>query len=420
MTIYALVDCNNFYASCERIFKPVLVNKPIVVLSNNDGCIIARSEEAKKLGIPMGAAFHQYQFLLKKHKIQVFSSNYALYGDISNRVMNSLRLLCSDVEVYSIDEAFLQLDGFSAWNLYNYTLDIREKIMSWTGMPISIGIGATKTVAKIANKIAKQENIGICDLRDSNKLDQVLTTFKVENIWGIGRHLAPKLNRLGIHTAQQLRDYSAKIIRKHFGVVVEKIILELHGTSCLGIEQIKPKQNIMSSRSFGKNVTDFNSLAEAISTYTIRASEKLRGQNGKAQGIYVFIATSCFREASSQYQNGQLQSLTIPTDDTIQLITIAKQALKKIYLPGYHYYKAGVMLTDIVPTNSQQLDLLFDENTKRMNLMKTIDAINQKLGKKTLFVAAQGTNKSAEWHMRSNNKSPCYTTSWAELLEVAV
>ncbi len=419
-SVYALVDCNNFYASCERIFNPALNHKPLVVLSNNDGCIVARSNEAKALGIAMGAPFYQLRALLQRHQVQVFSSNYTLYGDISQRVMTSLRLLCPEVEVYSIDEAFLRLDGFASGELPRYAESIREKIYTWIGIPVSIGIAPTKTLAKLANRTAKsQATSGICDLRDPRLQQSILQTFPVKDIWGIGSRTTAKLQRLGITTAQQLRDYCPKAIRRQFGVVVERIVLELQGIACLTLEKIQPKKNIIASRSFGKIITDYEDLAEAVSQHTARAAVKLRQQQSKAQGIYTFISTHPFYNSEPQYQNGKIQGLVAPTADSARLIQAAKSALKQIFRPGYRYYRAGIMLMDIVPMRCQQRDLFIDHSAiqvKREKLMQTMDQLNKQMGANTVFVAAQGVDNA--WRMRADRRSPRFTTDWEELVRV--
>jgi len=422
MSIYALVDCNNFYASCERVFQPYLNNKPIVVLSNNDGCIVARSNEAKALGIPMGAPMHEYRKICINNNVKIFSSNYQLYGDMSQRVMDSLKHFCPNIEIYSIDEAFLQLDSFEKnFDLIKYALHIRQKLNIWLGIPVSIGIAPTKTLAKIANHVAKKStSTGIFDLRDINQRENILTALPINEIWGIGKRLSLKLNELGINTAKQLRDANPKYIRKHFGVVVERIVLELNGISCLGLEMVKPKKNITSSRSFGKPITELQPLSEAISHYATRACIKLRNQSSKAQGIYVFITTNKHKPNEPQYRNSMIQGFVEPTADTNLIIRIAKNCLDQLYRSGYKYKKAGVILTDIISNRHKQNDL-FSENDlqdKREKLMQVVDNINAQMGTNTIFNAAQGITR--HWRMREEMKSNRYTTCWDELLQVVV
>ncbi len=420
MSVFALVDCNNFYASCERIFKPSLNGKPIAVLSNNDGCVIARSNETKQLGIPMGAPFYQYRDFFKQHNVSVFSSNYPLYGDISQRIMSVLRLLCPEVEVYSIDEAFLRLNSFSQRDLCAYAREVRQTIMCWIGMPVSIGIGPSKTLAKIANHLAKRQMCAaVFDLRDKTLQESILTSFAVKDIWGIGSRLSFKLNQLGIYSALELRNYPSKILRKHFGVTVERTALELKGISCLDLEEAKPKKNIIASRSFGQLLTSYEDLAAAVSYHTTRACIKLRQENSQTQGIYTFVSTNPFRENDRQYHNGHLSSLIQPSADTCLLIETAKQNLAQIYRSGYAYQKAGITLMDIVPVSHQQQDLFMGqrgtEKLKRQQLMQVVDSLNEQMGSNTVFFAAQGTNNN--WMTRAEHKSFRYTSNWAELAQ---
>jgi DNA polymerase V len=416
MTCFALADCNNFYVSCERVFNPSLENKPIVILSNNDGCIISRSNEAKALGIPMGAPVFKYHNLIRQQQIKCFSSNYSLYGDMSQRVMNSLQRLCPDIEIYSIDEAFLKLDNFSYYDLKAYLIDIRRKIKQWTGIPISIGLSSTKTLAKIANSYAKQTLEGAYDLRDVKLRDSILKAFPIQAIWGIGRKLTEQLHRYGIETALDLRNANQKIIRQRFSVVVERIILELRGISCLELETIQPKKQIMCSRSFGNAVTTLAHLHEAISTYTARAAIKLREQKSKSQRIYVFITTNKNKLSAPQYTNSLICSLPSPTNDTRQLINIAKKAITKLYRTGFHYKKIGILLMDIISEQHYSHDFFIDphcfQNTEA--LMKTVDNINKTMGSNTLFFAAQGIKQP--WVMRSEYRTPKYTTDWQEII----
>ncbi|MBM3603127.1 MAG: Y-family DNA polymerase, partial [Alphaproteobacteria bacterium] len=317
--IFALVDCNNFYASCERVFDPALAKRPIVVLSNNDGCVVARSNEAKALGIKMGAPFFQQKAIIERHNVAVFSSNYTLYGDMSQRVMQSLRLLVPELEVYSIDEAFLRLDSLESLGIATIVRDIRAKIGQWTGIPTSIGIAPTKTLAKIANHMAKKHtSSGIFDMRDGILQRQVMQNLAVEEVWGIATRWGTKLRAMGISTALQLRDSDAKKIRQHFGVVGERLVLELRGVSCLDLQQVAARKTIMSSRSFGKPVADYDSMMQAVATYVARACEKLRQQDYRAQGVYLYIRTSPFQDP--YYHNGAMIGLPSPTSDTGQVI----------------------------------------------------------------------------------------------------
>ena len=418
MKIFALVDCNNFYASCERVFDPRLKERAIVILSNNDGCIVARSNEAKSLGIPMGVPVFKQKAVIKKHNVAVFSSNYQLYGDMSKRVMDSLGLFTPDMEVYSIDEAFLRLDYLEPRNLHEYCKTIREKVLQWTGIPVSIGIGPTKVLAKIANHVAKkQTDVGVFDIRCQQKQDEILKSLNVDKLWGIARGWSERLNSIGIYKASELRDASPPIIRKHLSVVGERILRELKGQSCIDLEAIQPKKNIMSSKSFGKPLTKKQSIEEALSNYAVRACEKLRKQNSRAQAVHVFIKTNGFRESDRQYNNAITHTLTTPTSDTRIIIEAAKFCLRMIYKHGYRYKKTGIMLLDLLPISLEQQQLFVDfDHRPRDHLMKIVDRVNKEQGPDTLFFGAQGVAR--EWKMRCGLRSPRYTTQWDELLMV--
>ena len=416
MKVFALVDCNNFYASCERVFDPSLKQRPIVVLSNNDGCIVARSNEVKALKIPMGVPYFEQQALIRKHKITVFSSNYQLYGDMSQRVMDSLRLFAPDMEVYSIDEAFLRLDYLQPRDLTKYCKTIRAKVMQWTGIPVSIGIGPTKVLAKVANRVAKkQTDDGVFDIRSSTTQDAILKTLDVKKLWGVARRWAERLNRMNIHKASELRDASPVIIRKHLSVVGERLVRELRGQPCIDLEDIQPRKNIMSSKSFGNLLTRKEPIEEALANYAARACEKLRKQNSRAQAVYVFVGTSEFSD--KQYSNSITCPLTIPSSDTRVIIETAKSCLSRIYRPGYRYKKTGVMLLDLIPASLEQKHLFADSDPNPSDdLMDVVDQINRDHGPDTLFFGAQGVNR--EWKMRCGSRSPRYTTQWDELLKV--
>jgi DNA polymerase V len=419
LKIFALVDCNNFYASCERVFNPSLKNRPIAVLSNNDGCIIARSNEVKALGIPMGVPFFEQKAALKKHNVAVFSSNYQLYGDISQRIMDSLRLFCPDMEVYSIDEAFLRLDGMLPRNLYNYCKTIRAKLLQWTGIPVSVGIGPSKVLAKVANHVAKKlTDDGVFDIRGQQEQNEILKTLDVQKLWGIGEGWAERLGRIGIHKASELRDASPTMIRKQLSVVGERILRELNGQSCIDLEGIQPKKSIMSSKSFGNLLTKKESIEEALANYAAHACEKLRKENSRAQAVYVFIQTNGFRETDKQYHNALTCTLSIPTSDTRIIIGAAKSCLNKIYKQGYRYKKVGIMLLDLIPASVEQTNLFASsDNHHGDHLMGTVDRINKGYGPDTLFFGAQGVTR--EWKMRCGLRSPRYTTQWNELLVVS-
>ncbi len=421
--LYALVDCNNFYVSAERVFNPKLEDRPVVVLSNNDGCAVARSAEAKSLGIKMGEPWFQLQPLVKRHGLIGLSSNYTLYGDMSTRVMQVLRNFTPDVEVYSIDESFLRLERMrQLWPcLAVMGQAIRTQVRQWTGIPVCVGIGPTKTLAKLANHIAKKNARfgGVFDMTTypEYELVRLLSTIEVAEIWGVGRRIAAKLDAMDIRTVEDLRRASPKAIRLHFSVLLERTVAELQGISCLALEDVAPpKKQIVSSKSFGRMVMTREELGEALSTYVSRAAEKLRIQKSVAGALQVFVMTNVFRETDPQYSNGIVIPLTLPTNDTMRLVAAALYGLKRIYKPGYAYKKCGVMLLDLSPQHQQQSSLFSSvEDVARHSdvLMSTLDSINAKYGRDTLTVAAVGTDKG--WAARAENKTPCYTTRWNEL-----
>jgi DNA polymerase V len=418
MSIFALLDCNNFFTSCEQVFNPKLKDKPIIVLSNNDGCIIARSNEAKQLGIPMGAPFYSYRALCQKYDVHVFSSNFQLYNDMSNRVMTILEQLVPDMAVYSIDEAFLYLDNVNIDGIIEFVKEIRTKIKKWTGLTVSIGVGPSKTLAKIANKIAKEDTTGIFSLIDPKTQEQILAETEVEEIWGINFRWGMQFRQYGINTALQLRNADSKIIRKYFSLIGERIVLELRGIPCSHLgSNLSIRKNIISSRSFGKRVNNINEIAEAISNYVARACIKLRKQNSRAQGIYVYINTNKFHSNEQQYSHGISMLFPIPTNDTRVIIKIALNCLKRLYKPGFHYHKAGITLFNLTPETSVQKDLFLNTDySKRDKLMKILDNINTRKGNNTIFLAAQGVKR--DWQVRCDRRSPHYTTDWDELPNV--
>lgn len=417
----ALIDVNNFYVSCERVFNPKLKNKPVVVLSNNDGCAVARSNEVKALGIGMGAPWFKFKDLAKQYGIIAYSSNYALYADMSNRVMSILRQFSPDQEVYSIDESFLDLTGFQHKNLTHYGHQMRNRVLQWTGLPVSVGIASTKTLAKLANHCAKKrpEFNGVCDFNaiQTDSLNSLLSTIEVGEIWGVGRKLAPKLQAQGLNTVLDLKRADPETLRQQFSVVMEKTIRELNGIVCIELEEIPPaKQQILSSRSFGQPVYDLASLSESVSLYMSRAAEKLRRQQSFAGALHVYIRTSPFKLDQPFYSNGYTVTLPSPTDDTMKLVNIALWVLKRLYREGYQYAKAGVMLSDLVPAQACQQDLFNNSQTigKSAKLMTTIDSINKKMGRESIKLASEGFKKP--WKMKQGNKSQNYTTQWDEIL----
>ena len=414
--VFALVDCNNFYASCERVFNPRLEGKPIVVLSNNDGCVVARSNEAKALGIGMGVPEFQIRPLLRAHRVQVFSSNYTLYGDMSQRVMETLEQFCPDLEVYSIDEAFLSLVGFERRDLSEYGRQIRRTVKQWTGIPVSVGIAETKTLAKIANRVAKRtpDTGGVCDLLAGPDRDALLGRVAVEDVWGIGRNHAHMLKQHGITTAFQLRGVDDQWIRKRMGIVGLRLVMELRGVSCMDLEQCPaPKQSLTCSRAFGALINTLAEMEEAISVYTSRVAEKLRRERLAATVLTVCLTTNEFKEGP-QYSNVLMLKLPVVTDSTADLIECALRGIRAIYRDGYLYKKAGVMLTGLVPVSQTQADL-FDslDRGKSKRLMSALDSINDRWGAGTLHYASSGISKA--WKTQFHRRSPAYTTDWDAL-----
>jgi DNA polymerase V len=418
----ALIDVNNFYVSCERVFNPKLVGKPVVVLSNNDGCAVARSNEVKALGVSMGAPWFKFKDLAKQHGIIAMSSNYALYADMSNRVMSILRQYSPDQEVYSIDESFLDLTGFKSRNLINYGQHMRKRILKWTGLPVCVGIGSTKTLSKLANHCAKKRPVfnSVCNFNtmSTDELDGLLSQVDVGEIWGVGRKLAPKLQALGFNTVLDLKRANPERLRQQFSVVMEKTIRELNGTVCIELEEISPaKKQIISSRSFGYPVRDYNSLAESITLYMSRAAEKLRRQQSFAGSVFVYIRTSPFKPDDPFYSNGMTIPLPSPTDDSRQLVNMVLWGLKQIYKPNYNYAKAGVLLSELVPAQGVQTDLFSQAQAspKSAALMGAMDSINKKMGKESIKLASEGFKRP--WKMRQENKSPSFTSNWDQVIK---
>lgn len=421
MPVFALVDCNNFYASCEKLFRPDLKDTPVVVLSNNDGCVVARSREAKSLGIKMGVPVFQIKSEMQRHGILAFSSNYALYADLSSRVMRTLEEMAPRVEVYSIDEAFLDLTGIeSAISLVEFGQQVRERIGHWIGITVCVGIAPTKTLAKLANHAAKKypATQGVVDLTNPDRQRRLLALVPVDDIWGVGRRLSKRLNALGITTALDLANASPRAISDQFSVVLERTVRELNGESCIELEEIPPtKKQIVCSRSFGVKVTQFELLREAVCEYATRATEKLRKEQQQAKVLTVFIRTSPFKDNEPQYSNSASGELLIPSCDTRDFIELASHLLKRIWKDGFRYAKAGVMLSDFYDPGMFQPGL-FDDVSTRSNsqqLMSVLDTINQS-GAGKVFFAGQGTKK--DWSMKREHLSPAYTTRWDQLPRV--
>lgn len=431
--LWALVDCNNFYAACERLFRPDLASRPVVVLSNNDGCIVARSPEARALGIPMGAPAFTWRAFLQQHGVAVFSSNYALYGDISARIMRILEQHCPQVEPYSIDEAFVRLEGAQALQALEVARHLRETIVRWTGISVSIGVAPTRTLAKIANHIGKKRADGLAFLANDAHLpgqdaaqatlcfgtDDVLARLPVTEVWGIGRRQARTLWAAGITTAAALRDADDQWLRRTLTVTGWRTALELRGLPCLAVDNAPtPRHSLVSSRSFARPVTRAEALREAVACFTARAAERLRRAGLVAGGIAVHIRTSRHAGPGNFYGPTAQMSLPEATSDTLALQRAAQAGLERLFRPGHAYAKAGVMLYALEAAAGRQASLLRalppQEEARRAALMRTLDAVNKKFGRDCLIFGAQGLGE-ADWHMRQEHRSPRMTTRWDEL-----
>lgn len=420
--MYALIDCNNFYASCERVFNPKLRGRPVVVLSNNDGCVIARSQEAKDIGIPMGAPAFKSKHLFQRFNVAVFSANFVLYGDISARIMTILQQFVPDIEIYSIDEAFLKLNFIQNKNLRAYGLEIRDYIGRSTGIPISVGIAPTKTLAKICSHKAKKikEYDGIFDWNEIKDKDNLLKSIPVGDIWGVGFKTSYKLQEYGIYNALQLRNTNEVWLRKKFSVTMLRTCTELKGIPCFTLEGYSPKRAIMSSRSFGRPVENIQELQEAVATYTSRACEKLREQQSAASHIYVSIKTNMHKKDQIQYCAHRIKSLSSPSFYNPDFINKAFEGLSEIYKSGLRYKKATVMLLGILPQNQIQLGLFErDENlNSKTKIMNVFDNINNRYGREIIKYGAVGIKQN--WRMKHEMCSPRYTTEWRDLLKIRI
>ncbi len=412
--MFALVDCNSCFASCEQIFRPDLRNKPVVVLSNNDGCIVARSKEAKALGIPDLQAYFKIRHLLQRHRVAIFSSNFPLYGEISRRVMDTLRQFSPEIEVYSIDEMFLGLSGMSG-DLKDYGQQMKQTVWQHVRMPVSVGMAPSKTLAKLANHGAKTipQCAGVCLLDTPKKWQWLLRRTPVTKIWGVGSRIGRRLAAMNIYSAWDLASSCPKTLRRHFSVNIERTIAELNGTACIALEESPPaKQQIYCTRSFGEKPTELQPLLEAVSLYASRAAEKLRRQKFYAHAMHVFLHTSPHQP--NYYRNSAVVQLPCASDDTRLLVTAAKQALRGLYRPGHAYLKAGVGLIDIRAKRHYQQDIFQRQQSASADkLVKVLDAINYRYGTGTAFVAATGVQKP--WQMRQDFRSPAYVCRWNEL-----
>jgi len=421
MEFFALVDCNNFYASCERVFNPNLRGKPVAVLSNNDGCVIARSNEAKALGIPMGAPAFKYQPIFEKHNIHVFSSNYALYGDMSQRVMNTLSQFTPDVEVYSIDEAFLKFSGFEHFNLESYVRHIKATVDKHTGIPVSIGVAPTKALSKIANKIAKKfadKTGGVYLIQTEAQRLKALKWLDIDDVWGIGRQHANRLKAKSVFKAYDFSLLPDDWVRKQMSVVGLRLKKELEGQPTLDLEEVATKKAIATTRSFDKQYKDYHIIRERVSSFAISCGEKLRRQKSHCRLIHVFLRTNKFRQDLAQYHRSTVVKTEYPTNSSIDLVKYAIKALDKIYKPEYQYKKAGVIVMELQPENIEQLSLFSQKNPKHHQLMQHIDFLNKSIGRHKVKFGSQDLGRV--WKMRQERLSQRYSTTITESIVVKV
>lgn len=417
--MFALVDCNNFYASCERVFRPELNGKPIVVLSNNDGCVIARSNESKALGIPMCAPAFEYEKFFQTHQVHVFSANFALYGDMSKRVMSILSEYSPESEIYSIDEAFLKLKGFEKYNLQTYAEGIRSKILQWTGLPVSIGIAPTKALAKTANHIVKKfpnETANVYIIRTEAQRIKALKWLKTDDVWGIGKQHAKKLNAIGVTTAYDFTLLNQPWILKNMTIVGLRLQKDLQGIPTLDLECMQAKKSIATTRSFETNYTEFEQVKERITTFAVLCAEKLRKQKTCCNSLRVFVHTNGNREDLAQYNREIVLKLPYPTNSNIELANFAVLALKKIFAKGYSYKKAGVIAQDFSDENTLQTTLFENRNEKHIPLMHIVDELNATYGQQKIKLASQ--DLQGTWKMKQESLSPCYTTKLEDIITI--
>ena len=406
----ALVDCNSFYVSCERLFNPSIIKKPVIVLSSNDGCVISRSTEAKALGIKMGEPYFKVEKIIKKNDVKVFSSNYSLYGDISRRVMKTLKQFSPQMEIYSIDEAFLNLSSIRDENLFEHGNKIRKTVLKWTGIPTSIGIATTKTLSKAANYIAKKEQSGIVNLINTKQIDQILKEIEINEVWGVGRQLTKFYIKNGIHTAYQLKNMHNNWIKKNTNVLGSRTAMELKGIPCVSLEEHQEKRkNCCVSRSFGRKVTQLEELSESVTTHCLNAAEKIRSDNQTTKRITVFIRTSPFQKDKNYYANSKDIDLPVRTNDSIELVKQALIALQYIYRKGYKYQKAGIIFSGLNEVDIYKKNLFSSINNeeKRKKLMKAIDYTNIKYGRHALSIAQAGLRK--KWNIKRQHSSKINT-----------
>ncbi len=400
----ALVDCNSFYVSCERLFNPKIRKKPVVVLSNNDGCIVSRSNEAKALGIKMGEPYFKAKDIIIKNNVQVFSSGYSLYGDISRRVMRTLKRFNSDIEVYSIDEAFLDLSNFSDDEVEDVGKEIRSTVLQWTGIPTSIGIAKTKTLSKVANHIAKKKESGVTSLIGIENIDPILEKVEINDVWGVGRQLTKFYHQNGIYNAKQLKNMSNTWIKKSSNVLSSRTAMELRGITCIGLEKtVSKRKSCVVSRSFGQRVEKFQELKEAIANYCLNASEKIRSESLIAKSITVFIRTSPFQSKFGYYSNSKTIDFPVGTNNSIEIVKTALTALENIFKNGYRYQKAGVLLTGLSNDDGKKNLFSSEKDEKISSLMKSIDNTNYRYGRSAISLASAGVQK--RWNMKREHSS---------------
>lgn len=419
--MFALVDCNNFYASCERVFNPSLNGKPVVVLSNNDGCVIARSNEAKALGIPMGAPAFEYAKIFKENNIPVFSSNYALYGDMSSRVMNLLSEFTPELEIYSIDEAFLKFEGFNLFDLQEIGNKIRYRVSKGTGIPISVGFAPSKALSKVANKIAKKfpertNNVYVIDCEE--KRINALKWLKIEDVWGVGRQHTKRLKYLNVHNAFQFTQLSDDWVRKNMSVVGLRLKHDLEGIPSLDLEAKANKKMIATTRSFEGMLNSYQDIKERVSTFAISCAEKLRRQDSHCNLLMVFLHTNGFRKDLPQYSRNIVIKTHFPTSSSIDLVKYAEVGLKAIFREGYHYKKAGVIVMGLTPSNQKQFTLFTSENPKHQPIMNIVDRLNKAYGNNKVKFGSQSLGR--QWKMKQERLSPRYSTNINEIIDIKV
>ena len=405
----ALVDCNSFYVSCERLFNPKIQNKPVVVLSNNDGCVISRSNEAKILGIKMGEPYFKVKELIKRNRVYIFSSNYALYGDLSRRVMRVLKTFSPNVEIYSIDEAFIDLSFLDEKSIENYGKEIRKKVLKWTGIPTSVGISSTKTLSKVANHIAKKEKTGVMYLNEN--IDEKLKEFPIGDVWGVGRQLSKLYIKNGIDNAYKLKSTSNTWVKKSTNVLGSRTAMELRGISCIDLEKTKSKRkSCVVSRSFGERIEKYQELKEAVAGYCLNASEKIRSESLTTKSVTVFIRTSPFQSRFGYYSNSKTIDFPIATSDSIEIVKTALTILESIFKNGYRYQKAGVLLSSLSESTNNK-NLFSSEKDEKINfLMKSIDNTNYRYGRSTLSLASAGVQK--KWNSKRQHYSKIDTADF--------